>query len=295
MSAVVEQRHTLHSGSVCVSDLRLVVVRGGGDIGTGSAVRLARAGLRVLVSEVPHPTAVRRTVAFSEAVFEGEIQVEDVTARLADTTRSIENIWSSGMVPVVVDPTLEHCITLKPDIIVDARLAKRMQHDNLRGSVGAIGLGPGFTAPDSVDAVVETNRGPDLGRVIWNGVAEPHTGKPASVLGRGVERVLRAPTDGLLENRKGIGEIVGAGEVIAEVHGRCIQSQFAGLVRGLLRSGSAVKEGMKVGDVDPRMDPNLCYRISDKALAIAGGVLEASLMLLQRRDGSVLLAREGRP
>ncbi|HZT95467.1 MAG TPA: selenium-dependent molybdenum cofactor biosynthesis protein YqeB [Chloroflexota bacterium] len=268
----------------------LAVVRGGGDIGTACAARLSRSGLRVVVAEVAEPTAVRRTVALSEAVQDGEIRVEEIVGRLADGLEAIEERASHpGLIWVLVDPELTRVSTLNPQVVVDARIRKRRGEGSRLPGSGLIGLGPGFTAPDDADAVVETNRGPDLGRVIWHGSAEADTGTPGLIGGRGAERVLRAPASGRLTAILGIGALVAEGDIIASVEGRDVRAPFDGLVRGLLRSGWAVQEGMKIGDVDPRMDVELCYRMSDKALAVAGGVLEASLMIL-RRQGIVLSA-----
>jgi xanthine dehydrogenase accessory factor len=257
-----------------VSD-RLVVLRGAGDLGTGVAVRLWRAGFAVVALETAHPLAVRRTVSFSEAVFEGQAQVEEVVAVRVAAPEEALALLADDIVPVLVDPRGETIERLRPDVVVDAVLAKRNTGTHAEMARLVIGLGPGFTAGEDVHAVVETNRGPDLGRVYWRGTAQPNTGRPAEVLGHAEMRVLRAPADGEVISPKDIGNTVEAGEVIATVGGRSVCAAFPGVVRGILRSGTRVRAGVKIGDVDPRLDPTLCYRVSDKSLAIAGGVLEA--------------------
>lgn len=254
---------------------RLVVLRGAGDLGTGVAVRLWRAGFAVVALETAHPLAVRRTVSFSEAVFEGQAQVEEVVAVRVAAPEEALALLADDIVPVLVDPRGETIERLRPDVVVDAVLAKRNTGTHARMAGLVIGLGPGFTAGEDVHAVVETNRGPDLGRVYWRGTAQPNTGRPAEVLGQAETRVLRAPADGVVISLKDIGNTVEAGEVIATVGGRSVCAAFPGVVRGILRSGTRVRAGVKIGDVDPRLDPTLCYRVSDKSLAIAGGVLEA--------------------
>jgi xanthine dehydrogenase accessory factor len=260
----------------------LVVVRGGGDLGSGVALRLWRCGFRVAVLEVERPIAVRRTVAFSEAVYDGVAGVEEAAGRLVDTSRLEEAIGGQD-IPVAVDPNAASVAQLRPFAVVDAILAKRNMGTTQDMAPLVIALGPGFVAGETVDVVVETNRGPDLGRVIWKGTAEPNTGEPASVAGLGRDRVLRAPEHGALRAWHSIGDIVEQDEVIASVDGVDIRAGFRSLVRGLARDGLEVRAGMKVGDVDPRLDPTLCTRVSDKSLAIAGGVLEALLMVLKGR------------
>lgn len=254
----------------------LVAVRGGGDLGSGVALRLWRCGFQVVVLETARPLAVRRTVAFAEAVYRGEVQVEEARGVLVPAiSRRIEA--RRDVITVVVDPLASAIQDLRPRVVVDAIMAKR-NTGTLRGMAPrVIGLGPGFIAGDTVHAVVETNRGPHLGRVIWSGSAQPNTGSPGEVFGRGNDRVLRAPAGGVLRARHQIGDLVDEGEVIACVDGVPLRAAFRGLVRGLLRDGLEVPAKMKVGDLDPRLDPALCYLVSDKALAVAGGVLEAIL------------------
>ena len=268
-------------------DVPLAAVRGGGDLGTACALRLIRAGLRLIVAEQSAPTTVRRTVAFSEAVAEGRIEVEGVIAVRVDSASDIRTALLNGQVPVLVDPGLTQVLPLLPDLILDATVAKAGTGMTREMAPGTIALGPGFVAGADVDAVIETNRGPDLGRVIWNGPAEANTHVPAAVAGHAQDRVLRSPIAGVFQAWNTIGDIVDEDAVVGDVDGEAVRAPFPGLVRGLLRSGIEVRKGMKVGDLDPRLDVSLCYRVSDKALAVAGGALEASMMLLSRQGWSL--------
>ena len=261
-----------------------VVVRGGGDLGSGVALRLWRAGFEVVVLEVAQPVAVRRTVTFSETVYDGESHVEEARGVLAESVEVAIDLFRRREVPVVVDPEVTSLSRLRPDALVDATMAKRNLGTSLELAPCVICLGPGFRAGVDCDAVIETNRGPHLGRVLWTGSAEADTGIPGAVRGATIERVLRAPTDGTLVGLKSIGNIVEVGEVVARVDGRPVTSELAGMVRGLARNGLWVRAGMKIGDIDPRLDPELCRLVSDKALAIAGGVLEAVLMRVHARE-----------
>lgn len=259
-----------------------VVVKGAGDLGSGAILRLHRAGLRVLATEVEQPTTVRRTVSFSEAVYAGEVEVEGVRARCVDGQCKIDQAWKDSVVPVLVDPAFKIVKTLRPDVVVDAILAKRNLGTRLGDAPVVIGVGPGFTAGVDVHAVVETNRGHDLGRVLWQGSAQPDTGVPGEVGGQTAKRLLRAPSVGVLRAVKTIGDHVEPGEVACCVSDIPVKAQIAGVLRGLLHDGLTVYEGMKIGDVDPRIDRAHCFSISDKSLAVAGGVLEAVFCLLNR-------------
>lgn len=261
----------------------LVVIRGTGDMGTGVATRLWRSGFDVIGLETHCPLAVRRTVSFSEAVYDGRTQVEDLVAVRADSPGGAREMVGDGVVPIVVDPGGATIARLRPMVVVDAILAKRNTGTRRDMAPLVIGLGPGFAAGEDVDAVVETNRGPDLGRVYWRGAAQPNTGRPAEILGHSAGRVLRAPVDGTVEALNEIGEIVEASQVVARVGGHPVCAAFRGVLRGMVRSGTDVTVGLKIGDVDPRTDPTLCYRVSDKSLAIAGGVLEAVMMRVNGR------------
>jgi len=258
-----------------------VLIKGGGDLGTGVAHRLHRAGMRVLVTELPQPLVIRRAVAFASAVYEGTATVEGVTARRLPLDRAdIAAVWDRGEVPVLVDPQGLAIRALQPDVVVDAILAKRNTGTRIADAPAVIALGPGFTAGRDCHAVVETERGHYLGRVIWEGPARPDTGVPGQVGGEGARRVLRAPADGPLRGVRRIGDLVDEGEVVAFVADAPLAAPFHGVLRGLLRDGVPVRTGMKVGDVDPRGDPACCFSISDKARAIGGAVLEAILVLL---------------
>lgn len=264
--------------------MMIVLIRGGGDLASGVAYRLVRAGLKVVMTELPQPLAVRRLVSFAQAVFSGEVTIEGITARRVsdaqDTLRMLQ-ILSKGQVPVLIDPPATSALALHPSVIIDARLTKHPPEPLKHQAQLYIGLGPGFTAGKDCHAVIETNRGHRLGRVIWQGTAEPDTGLPERVLGRHAERVLRSPSAGILEAQVEIGAHVTAGQALASVSGQVIHAPFEGNLRGLLYPGLPVEPGQKIGDLDPRLDPAFCTQISDKALAIGGGILEA---ILSRQD-----------
>lgn len=257
----------------------LVVVKGAGDLASGVAYRLVRSGWPVVMTELPWPTVVRRTVAFAQAVFDGTTLVEGVVGRLTATPGEARAVARAGEVAVLVDPSA-HCVAeLRPAVVVDGIMAKRNTGTRSDQARVVIALGPGFRAPDDAHAVIETNRGHRLGRVILSGTAEPDTGVPAPVGGHGADRVLRAPADGVFEGRRRIGDQVRTGEVLGAVTNEPLLAPFDGCLRGLIRDGTDVWCGMKVGDVDPRATREHCFTVSDKALSIAGGVLEALLYL----------------
>lgn len=254
-----------------------VIVRGGGDLASGVVYRLVKAGFAVLVTELERPLAIRRTVSFASAVYEGQITVEGVTARLIVRPGQAGDIWAAGQVPVLVDPTGECISALRPVVVIDARMAKRNLGTALSDAPLVIALGPGFVAGTDCHAVIETRRGHFLGRVIWQGAAEPDTGRPGAVLGHEADRVLRAPCDGVLHPLAEIGDAVRAGAVLATVAGEPVRAPFDGVLRGLLHPAVPVTRGLKIGDVDPRGLRAHCFTISEKSLAIGGGVLEAIL------------------
>ncbi len=258
----------------------VVLIRGGGEMASGVAHRLAKCHFKVCMTEVARPTAVRRGVSFSEAVFEGEKTVEGVTAKLIDSFHQIPELWNASMVPIMVDAEATVKDFVKPSVLVDAILAKRNVGTRITDAPLVIGLGPGFRAGRDVHLVVETNRGHNLGRVIPEGEAEGNTGVPGEIAGFSVERVLRASKAGRLKSLKGIGDHVDAGDIVALVDDAPIKAQVKGVIRGLLRDGSEVYEGMKTGDVDPRGIREFCYSMSDKVRAIGGGVLEGILSYL---------------
>ena len=253
---------------------------------TGIAHRLHRCHMKVVVTEAPVPTTVRRMVAFAEAVFKGDHVVEGVRAERVTRLEEVYRIWEGGGVPVFVDPSADLRENLRPQVVIDAIMAKRCTGTALSMAPLVVGVGPGFRAGENVHAVVETNRGHNLGRVIWQGEAEEDTGEPAPVGGYTHERVLRVPKSGIFEALHEIGDMVDPEEVVARVHGIPIRAQIKGVLRGLLKRGIEVEVGMKAGDIDPRGKTEICFQISDKARAIAGGVLEAILHALLRDGGN---------
>ena len=256
----------------------LCVIRGGGDLATGVAWRLTRAGFPVVVTELAHPLTVRRTVALSSAVAEGRADVEGMVGRLARRPDEAVHIAFGGQVGVVVSAELPE---IGADVVVDARLAKRNIDTTIDDARLVVALGPGFRAGVDCHAVVETMRGPRLGRCIWDGSAAPDTGTPGVVSGRGAERVLRAPVAGAVRWSARIGDVVHADATLGQVDGIDVNAPFDGVVRGLVRDGTYVATGLKIGDVDPRADTDV-HEISDKALSVGGGVLEAVMTWCSR-------------
>lgn len=258
----------------------LALIKGAGDLASGVALRLLRAGFSVVMTEIARPTTVRRTVAFSEAVYDGRATVEGVEGIRADTPDQALRATASGRIPVIVDPSADSVPSLRPLLLVDAVLAKRNLGTTVTDAPAVVALGPGFVAGRDAHAVVETMRGHTLGRVITQGAALPNTGVPGEVGGHAAERVLRAPAAGVFRGVLRIGDQVRAGDVAGHVDDRPVPSRLDGVVRGLLHDGLEVTEGFKLGDVDPRAERAHCFTVSDKALAIAGGVLEAACALL---------------
>ena len=269
----------------------LIVVRGAGDLATGTIHRLKKAGFRLLVLEAEHPAAIRRQVALSEAVYAGSARVEDVEAVRMDVDLAekknrkellepeMERIWKKDGVPVLVDPSGLSIAALRPAVVVDAILAKKNLGTTKEMAPLVIALGPGFTAGEDVDVVIETKRGHNLGRVIRSGSAVPNTGIPGIIGGYGKERVMHAQAEGILRNAASIGDIVEARAVIAEIETENgtvpVEASFSGLLRGLIRDGYPVTKGFKIADIDPRKEElQNCFTISDKARCIAGSVLE---------------------
>lgn len=269
----------------------LIVVRGAGDLATGTIHRLKKAGFRLLVLEAEHPAAIRRQVALSEAVYAGSARVEDVEAVRMDVDlaekknrkelleQEMERIWKKDDVPVLVDPAGLSIAALRPAVVVDAILAKKNLGTTKEMAPLVIALGPGFTAGEDVDVVIETKRGHNLGRVIRSGSAVPNTGIPGIIGGYGKERVMHAQAEGILRNAASIGDIVEARAVIAEIETENgtvpVEASLSGLLRGLIRDGYPVTKGFKIADIDPRKEElQNCFTISDKARCIAGSVLE---------------------
>jgi xanthine dehydrogenase accessory factor len=261
-----------------------VVVKGGGDLGTGVAWRLHRCGFRVIVTEIAHPTVVRRAVAFASAVYEELFVVDGVTARLVASDAETAACWSAGEVPVLVDPQATVVQRARPVAVIDAIVAKRNCGTRITDAPIVVAVGPGFAAGVDCHAVVESNRGHSLGRAILDSTAEPNTGIPGTVGGEDMRRVLHAPASGIMRPLGRIGDVVHAGDLVARIDDTPLHSQLDGVIRGLLHAGLYVRSGFKVGDIDPRGIVSHCFTISDKALAIAGGVVEAILYLLRERQ-----------
>lgn len=250
-----------------------VLLRGGGDLATGVALRLHRAGIKVLITELAQPLAVRRTVSFAETVYAGRHMVEGVKARLIEADQL--SAWDEAdAIPVLIDPNLDILSSFNFPVVVDARLIKSPPSPLPTQVPLHIGLGPGFYAGRDCHAVIETRRSHTLGRVYWEGATQPDSGEPEG----DPRRVLRAPGEGIVVARASIGDHVKEGQAIAMIGDRfSVVSPFDGVLRGLIHDGLHVTKGLKIGDVDPRGDARACHLVSDKALAIGGGVLEAVL------------------
>lgn len=260
-----------------------VLIKGAGDLATGIACRLHRCGFSVAMTEIAVPTTVRRTVAFSRAVYEGNALVEDIEGVLCRNTKEIENTVNQDKVAVIVDPSCETLKSWRPDIVVDAILAKVNLGSKMSDADIVIGVGPGFTAGEDCHVVVETKRGHNLGRCIWEGSAFPNTGVPGMIGGYDKERIIRAASDGIFTGAVEIGTLVKKGDVVGHSGETPIYAEVGGVVRGLLQDGVAVTEGMKSGDIDPRGVVEHCWTISDKATAIGGGVLEGIFHIKKKR------------
>ena len=262
----------------------LIIVRGGGDLATGTIYKLHQCGFPVLVLETATPSAIRRNVAFSEAVYQGAQTVEGVRCTLASTVPEAEELLKAGTLTMLVDPAGACIRHFRPLAVVDAILAKENLGTRRDMAPITVALGPGFTAGVDVDAVVETKRGHNLGKVLYSGSAAPNTGIPGIIGGYGKERVIHSPAAGILRNVSKITDTVQMGQTIALVETKQgevpVYASLTGLLRGLLRDGYPVSEGFKIADIDPRLDEySNCFTISDKARCIAGGVLEAVLHL----------------
>ena len=255
----------------------LVLIKGAGDLATGTAVRLHRAGFRVVMTDIARPTAVRRTVAFCQCMYDGTAQVEGIAARRVETAEEAAACLTAGEVPVLADPEARIRTELPFDALVDAILAKRNLGTALTDAPIVLALGPGFTAGVDCHGVVETKRGHYLGRLILAGSAIPNTGVPGDIGGYTLQRLIRAPGTGSFRPLVQIGDRVEKGQPVAAVEGSTAAAGCPGIVRGMLPEGLWVTAGMKAGDVDPRCRPEHCFTVSDKARAIGGGVLEGLL------------------
>ena len=254
-----------------------ICIRGAGELASAVAHRLHRCNFKVLLTEIANPQAVRRQITFCEAVHHGSKEVEGVSAKLVSSPDEIENTWQDGDIPLIVDPETRIKSIIKPDVLIDAIIAKKNTGVKITDAPLVIGLGIGFYAGKDVHIVIETNRGHNLGRIISNGEAEADTGAPGVIGGYSLERVFRAPKDGQFKTIKDIGEYVKAGDTVATVDGQPVKVEIDGIIRGMLAGGTVVYKGMKAGDIDPRGKREYCYTISDKGRTIAGGVLEAIL------------------
>jgi len=260
-----------------------IVVRGGGDLATGVAQKFFRAGFPVVILETSAPTAIRRSVALCEAVYDGSARVEDMSCRRVSGLDELEGCWQSGEIPLLVDPSGVAIEKIRPSAVIDAILAKRNLGTHRGMAPITIALGPGFSAGEDVDIVIETMRGHDLGRLIFKGSAMANTGIPGEIGGKSGQRVIHAPASGVVIHKKQIGDVVQNGEVIFTVDGTEARAPFAGLLRGLIREGAAVHKGMKIADIDPRTDVDW-RTISDKARCLGGAALEAYFERKEKKE-----------
>lgn len=251
----------------------LVIIKGAGDLATGVAYRLFKSGFPIIMTEIAQPMVVRRTVSFAEAIFAGTITVEGVTASRASSAEQAAEMLNQGIIPVLVDPGARVAEQLQPEVLVDAIMSKKNGFTKITDAPLVIGLGPGFTAGSDVHAIIETKRGHNMGRVIYKGSAIPNTGVPGEVMGYSRERLLKAPVDGVVKPCLEIGQQVKKGDTVALVGSTPVRAEMSGLIRGMLHEGIMVKATTKMGDIDPRAGADW-HTISDKALAIGGGVLE---------------------
>jgi len=260
-------------------DQSIVVMRGGGDLGTGAALRLQRAGWRVLITELAQPLAIRRAVAFATAIYDGSIEVEGAVAQRIDHVDEADRTWALDRIPVIVDADRSIGLQLNPTALIDAIMAKHNTGTRLTDAPIVVALGPGFVTGIDCHAVVETNRGHNLGRVYYRGSAETDTGVPGQIGGENDRRVLRAPTSGVFHAERKIGDVMKTGEVIGYIGSLPLAAQIDGVLRGVLADGLSITGGTKVADIDPRGNVRHCFSVSDKAWAVGGGVLEAVMYL----------------
>lgn len=265
----------------------VIIVRGGGDIASGAIQKLYRSGFKVLVLETETPSAIRRKVSFCEAVYEKEIEIEGIKARLVANDEDFQDCWDNDIVPVMIDSRGKVIERLKPLAVVDGILAKQNFGTKRSMAPITVALGPGFSAPEDVDIVIETMRGHNLGRIIEEGRASENTGVPGIIAGVGIERVIYSDYSGVITNIEKIGNVVEKGDVIAVVGDNEIYASISGVLRGIIRDGYKVKKGLKIADIDPRIsEKDNCFTISDKARNIGGAVLE-SILYLKKKKGIV--------
>ena len=254
----------------------MILIKGAGDLATGIAYRLKKSGFDIVMTEIDKPTTVRRTVAFSQAVFDNEIVIEGIKV---NNINEIYKEINQGNIPIIIDEKAEIIKELRPDVVVDAIIAKKNLGTNIKDAPIVIGVGPGFEAKVDCHLVVETKRGHYLGKVIEEGSAIPNTGVPGNIGGYTKERIIRASSNGKIKPVVSIGDFVKKGDVVAYVDGVEVLAQIDGIVRGMLQEGIEVFKGMKSGDIDPRCEKDHCFTISDKARSIGGGVLEAIMYM----------------
>ncbi|MEE1087092.1 MAG: selenium-dependent molybdenum cofactor biosynthesis protein YqeB [Schaedlerella sp.] len=272
-----------------------VLIKGAGDLATGIAVRLYNSGHQILMTEIPEPMTVRRYVAFSRAVYENEADVEGVHSELASSYDEAQNIIANGNIAVMIDPKAAVKNEFKPDVIVDAILAKYNTGTTIEDAPFVLGIGPGFTAGEDCHCIIETKRGHTLGTLIWKGTAIPNTGVPGNVGGYTLERLIKASADGIMEPVAHISDQVKEGQIVAYTGGEPVYALMSGVVRGMLQDDVQVTKGLKIGDIDARCEVSHCFTISDKARAIGGGALEAVTQFerMQKKYAVVVLAAGG--
>lgn len=257
----------------------MILIKGAGDLATGIAYRLKKSGFDIVMTEIDKPTTVRRTVAFSQAVFDNEIVIEGIKGVKVNNINEIYKEINQGNIPIIIDEKAEIIKELRPDVVVDAIIAKKNLGTNIEDAPIVIGVGPGFEAKVDCHLVVETKRGHYLGKVIEEGSAIPNTGVPGNIGGYTKERIIRASSNGKIKPVVSIGDFVKKGDIVAYVDGVEVLAQIDGIVRGMLQEGIEVFKGMKSGDIDPRCEKDHCFTISDKARSIGGGVLEAIMYM----------------
>ena len=263
---------------------RLIIVRGGGDIASGAIEKLHRCGFDVLILEIEKPSAIRRAVCYGEAVYEGEMLVENIKSKKITDLSEIENLFKERIIPVLIDPHGKSINELKPMAVIDGILSKKNMGTNRNMAPVTIALGPGFSAGKDVDIVIETARGHNLGRLIIDGPAAENTGIPGNIGGYTMERVIYSHYNGIIKNVKKIGDIVSAGEVIARVYEHEVYATIDGVLSGIIRDGFEVTKNFKVADIDPRMNEQKnCFTISDKARSIGGAVLTGVFILMKEK------------
>ncbi len=253
--------------------METIIIRGGGDLATGIAYKLHKSGYKVIILEIDKPLTVRRAVAFSEAVYEKEVVVEGIKGILAKDKEEIYGIWDLDAIPVYIDRKGDIIKEIKPSVVVDAIIAKVNLGTTKDMAPITIGIGPGFEAGVDVDLVIESNRSPNLGKIIYNGKAAENTGIPGEVMGYTEERVLWAPSSGVVKAFYNIGDKVKKGDIICQVGDKEVIAKFDGILRGMIKEGLFVHQGLKIGDIDPRCIRKYAFTISDKAKIIGDGVL----------------------